>query len=322
MNKRRVVIDFDNTLHSYTSGWQGANVANDPPHKGAIEWLRTLLEHPEIEPMIYSSRSCQEGGVLCMKEWLVKHGMTAEEADRIGFPTQKPEYTFLTIDDRAIRFEGTYWEADEILNYQPFNSQWPRWTRYAQDEAGKYGIKVRLPKRPDGLSVELYTDDGQHEVVRIAVGRSHMHYSIVEPDVRFQVRVIAVNFQREWDRKAGRQARPFCQEHQCHHMPNEPRCEWEQKLGHATWKNTARDEAAKHGLEVEDLSNWQDKTINPNNPMDSAGEAIALIKDGARKTVGISYAKLTMMGGNYDDEIRRTVRLKAMEFDRDKGVSK
>jgi hypothetical protein len=126
-----ICIDFDGVLHSYTSGWQGEHVANDPPVPGAIEWLRGLIEGGVVKPVIYSSRSKAPAGILCMKEWLIRHGLDVELADALHFPMQKPA-AFLTIDDRAICFDGTFPPVQEMLDFEPWNKR----TRAAQIRDG------------------------------------------------------------------------------------------------------------------------------------------------------------------------------------------
>lgn len=113
-------IDFDGVLHSYTSGWNGANVVSDPPVSGAIEWLRELLAVEDFRPMVYSSRSGQEGGIEAMQLWLAKHGMEAHEIAQLEFPIEKPS-PFLTIDDRAICFEGKFPTLDSMRAFKPWN---------------------------------------------------------------------------------------------------------------------------------------------------------------------------------------------------------
>ena len=117
-----ICIDFDGVLHSYTSGWQGADVASDPPVPGAIEWLTDLIVANEVDPQIYSSRSRQDGGISCMKDWLIRHGMSPALTAELAFPTQKPA-AFLTIDDRAICFKGTFPSAAEMKAFKPWNKQ-------------------------------------------------------------------------------------------------------------------------------------------------------------------------------------------------------
>ena len=115
-----ILIDFDGVLHSYDSGWQGPSIIPDPPVHGAIRFLRNLMDDPRFLPMIYSSRSGQEGGKTAMRQWLERHGL--ETADELQFPTTKPP-AFLTIDDRAIRFEGMFPDLDALDAFLPWNKR-------------------------------------------------------------------------------------------------------------------------------------------------------------------------------------------------------
>ncbi len=120
MNIQKIIcIDFDGVLHSYKSGWQGANVIPDAPVDGAINWLQSLLDSETLKPCIYSARSCQEGGIEAMKTWLVLNGLPSMyiEQGLLEFPTQKPA-AWLTIDDRAIVFDGTFPNMGEIANFK------------------------------------------------------------------------------------------------------------------------------------------------------------------------------------------------------------
>lgn len=141
-------IDFDGVLHSYESGWKGVDVIPDPPVPGALIWLRALTEDPDFEPQIYSSRSKEirqvkhgdpipggvadagvEGGfvhipigIVAMKHWLGVHGLEEEYIDQLEFPTQKPP-AFLTIDDRAICFQGRFPTLEELGAFKPWNKR-------------------------------------------------------------------------------------------------------------------------------------------------------------------------------------------------------
>lgn len=117
-----ICIDFDGVLHSYTSGWKGETEIPDPPVPGAIEWLKTLCEDPDFEPMIYSSRSRYAGAIEAIQAWLVSYGFPQELLDNAQpiFPTQKPA-AFLTLDDRAMRFTGAFPSLEEMRTFKPWN---------------------------------------------------------------------------------------------------------------------------------------------------------------------------------------------------------
>ena len=120
MNKPILCIDFDGVIHSYTSPWTNAETISDPPVPGAIEWLESLLDNFEV--CIYSSRSKTDSGISAMIDWLSKWSASDKLIDSLKFPTQKPA-AFLTIDDRAICFTGTFPQSEELLKFKPWNSR-------------------------------------------------------------------------------------------------------------------------------------------------------------------------------------------------------
>jgi hypothetical protein len=126
-DKPILCLDFDGVLHSYTSGWRGADIIPDPPVPGALPFLLEAVQHFTVA--IFSSRSNQEGGLRAMREWLgywsvdPEHGLPPDTDlsffGLIQWPTEKPP-AFLTIDDRALCFDGT-WPAIETLKaFQPW----------------------------------------------------------------------------------------------------------------------------------------------------------------------------------------------------------
>lgn len=117
-------LDFDGVLHSYSSGWQGADVIIDPPVEGALDFIREAVKHFEVH--IFSSRSGQDGGIDAMRWWLtdyfagggdreltsVDHAVLAQ----IHWPTEKPP-AFVSIDDRCLLFTGV-WPDKEIVKLE------------------------------------------------------------------------------------------------------------------------------------------------------------------------------------------------------------
>ncbi|WP_299671740.1 hypothetical protein [uncultured Roseobacter sp.] len=129
-NKPILCLDFDGVIHSYTSGWQGADVVADPPVPGAIEFICDAISLFDVH--IFSSRSNQPGGIEGMQEWLAEalakyfddapadFENFAREA--ITWPTSKPP-AMVTIDDRAITFTGEFPDPQSLLDFKPWNKR-------------------------------------------------------------------------------------------------------------------------------------------------------------------------------------------------------
>ena len=136
--KKIICVDFDGVIHWYRNGWQNGKIY-DEPVPGSIEWLVRLAKNPDFEVAIYSSRSKDPELLHKMKYWIslelykylfflegynCKPLEPLELFDKLTFPTQKPA-AFLTIDDRAICFEGVFPSDEEIKNFTPWNKK--RW---------------------------------------------------------------------------------------------------------------------------------------------------------------------------------------------------
>ena len=136
MRKPILCVDFDGVIHSYTSGWKGADVVPDPPVGGAIEFLWRAAKVFDVQ--IFSSRSNEPGGIDAMRTWLdaeiCQHFDCAFGGDprdfeaarelsaAISYPTVKPP-AMVTIDDRAITFTGQWPTIESLRNFQPWNKQ-------------------------------------------------------------------------------------------------------------------------------------------------------------------------------------------------------
>jgi hypothetical protein len=135
MSKPTLCLDFDGVIHSYSSGWEGADVIPDPPVPGAIDFILKALE--QFEVAIYSSRSKDPGGIGAMQDWLATHlvDYRSNYPDKplpctpaflafnvIQWPVAKPA-AFVTLDDRAITFDGTWPEVDDLRAFKPWNKR-------------------------------------------------------------------------------------------------------------------------------------------------------------------------------------------------------
>ena len=114
-----ILVDFDGVIHSYISGWQGADVIPDPPVEGAIEWLNDMIESNVFGISIFSTRNFLEGGVGAMIDYLLDNGLTTDNLLKLTFPVEKTG-AFLIIDDRAMQFEGIFPTEVDILKFKPW----------------------------------------------------------------------------------------------------------------------------------------------------------------------------------------------------------
>jgi hypothetical protein len=128
MTKPIICVDFDGVIHSYKSGWQGACVISDPINPGFFEWLDEAAQHFEI--VVYSSRSKEPGACDAMAVWLAEQRkiwrdaggispITDGSAVTVSFAHEKPA-AFLTIDDRAICFDGTWPSVGTMRDFKPW----------------------------------------------------------------------------------------------------------------------------------------------------------------------------------------------------------
>lgn len=131
-----IVLDFDGVVHSYTSPWEKPGNIPDPPVPGAMGAICDYLEDG-FRVAIYSSRSKSLSGRWSMKRWLrgamavYLHSRSTEpDPDvvlnmvmrQIEWPLFKPP-AFVTIDDRAICFDGTWPSGSQIRSFKPWNKK-------------------------------------------------------------------------------------------------------------------------------------------------------------------------------------------------------
>jgi hypothetical protein len=106
-----VAVDFDGVIHSYTSGWKGADVIPDPPVDGAIDFLRELAA-ADYDVVI---RARHDGGAEAAEAYLRQHGfdgpvlVTAEKVPALFY-----------IDDRGWRFRGRFPSLRQIRYMKPW----------------------------------------------------------------------------------------------------------------------------------------------------------------------------------------------------------
>lgn len=127
MGKPILCLDFDGVIHSYKSGWKGADVIPDPPVDGAIAFILSALN--EFDVVIFSSRSNQPGGTAAMQKWLREHAgacwypsPAGPGLEDVRFATEKPA-AFIGIDDRVLTFNGAWPPIDKLKEFKPWNKR-------------------------------------------------------------------------------------------------------------------------------------------------------------------------------------------------------
>jgi hypothetical protein len=94
-----------------------------------MKFIWGATEHFRVA--VFSSRTNQPGGLLAMQDWFSNyftqywrnHASQSEIDAKIAlieWPTDKPS-AFLTIDDRAITFDGTWPSYDKLKKFKPWN---------------------------------------------------------------------------------------------------------------------------------------------------------------------------------------------------------
>lgn len=130
MRKPILCVDFDGVIHAYTSPWTNEATISDGPVPGALAWLAKASEWFDVQ--VYSSRSKSEAGIQAMRLWFARQCASEFPMSHplnnspfpISFASEKPS-AFLTLDDRAICFEGK-WDAlnpEEMVRFKPWNKR-------------------------------------------------------------------------------------------------------------------------------------------------------------------------------------------------------
>lgn len=101
MDNKRILVDFDNTLHDAYDGYRNGELYGDPM-PDSIQMIRKLIE-AGYEPVVFTARNVQDIVILdSICKWLNDNGYQYMRV------TNKKIPALAYIDDRAIRF--TNWQ--------------------------------------------------------------------------------------------------------------------------------------------------------------------------------------------------------------------
>lgn len=111
---KTVVFDFDGVIHSYTSGWQGITVANDPPTEGIKDAI-TRIRDDGYNVVVVSARCAESDGLETVVNYLASNEIVVD-----AVLAHKPP-AIVYIDDRAICFDGKPGTLlDQIREFEPW----------------------------------------------------------------------------------------------------------------------------------------------------------------------------------------------------------
>lgn len=109
--RRTICLDFDGVLHSYRSGWCGAEIIPDPPIHGTREAVARLRQQYRV--VVLSARCHSPEGRQAVTNWLERHGIAVDEVCEHKPPAH------IYVDDRAVRFRGNWDDAmDEVRDFR------------------------------------------------------------------------------------------------------------------------------------------------------------------------------------------------------------
>ena len=97
--KPTVVFDFDGVIHSYKSGWQGAENVPDPVVPGIKEAIGQLRELG-YKVVVVSTRCASAAGMGAVRKYLKDNDIEVDDV-----MAEKPP-ALCYVDDRAICFRG------------------------------------------------------------------------------------------------------------------------------------------------------------------------------------------------------------------------
>lgn len=120
-----IAVDFDGVIHRYDSPWVNAHTIPDSPVDGAISWLWDMLQ--KFDVVIFSTRCKTWRGRRAIRKWMRKYsgGLYNESPGKLGIEDVRLSFSkppaLIYLDDRALRFEGEFPNAEDIHRLRPWN---------------------------------------------------------------------------------------------------------------------------------------------------------------------------------------------------------
>lgn len=151
MKKVNAYVDFDRTIHAYTSKFTHETEISDGPYIdengiSGIDFIRNLFQ-ADFNVTIFSTRGSHEGFALACIDWFRKFGLEEQFIFHLKFTNVKGDLDFI-FDDRGINMHGTYPSVDSLKKFKPYDR------RNADNKTGRqktFDILYRMKKITGGL---------------------------------------------------------------------------------------------------------------------------------------------------------------------------
>lgn len=112
---RVLALDFDGVLHTHP---YNGGVMPGQPHPGAQDFVHSMVRSG-WSVIVHSARSDSAASRSVIQRWLQIHGFPA-----LYVTNRKPQGTAVYLDDRAMRFNGTWPTPTQVDSYAtPWHQQ-------------------------------------------------------------------------------------------------------------------------------------------------------------------------------------------------------
>lgn len=120
-----ILLDFDGTVHAYTTKFETECVIADGPvidrktGMSSIEWIKTLFDNG-YQVTIFSTRCHDPNFRYAADAWFHRHGLSQSYRDKMRYSLTKEDH-FVIIDDRAIGFRGYFPSIQQLKEFKPWH---------------------------------------------------------------------------------------------------------------------------------------------------------------------------------------------------------
>jgi hypothetical protein len=118
---KTILLDFDGTIHSYTSKFTHEAEIHDIPIAGAFLFIRHLIDE-DFKVVIFSTRASHPDFANAAIKWFYDNDLEGKYVDKLKFTNIKIQHDII-LDDRALSFNGIYPSIEFLKSFKPWNKR-------------------------------------------------------------------------------------------------------------------------------------------------------------------------------------------------------